>query len=222
MDWIKQKLKTAGIRQTELLEEMTDHFHTIYEETLSINDSTEVAQKIVFDQIIQLDAKKLNQEIFLIHHKSKIILSMITTILLSIFLSFNISQEPPTEWPVISKHVTSDFGMRLHPETKEKKLHKGIDIKAAIGDEIFAPASGIILESGFSKGNGLYIIIKHDDDYTTRYHHLSKIHVEKGVKIDKKQLIGEVGNTGYSLSPHLHYEVIKNGVHVDPRGFLKV
>ena len=222
MDWIKQKLKKAGIRQTELLEEMTDHFQTVYEETLSNNDSTEVAQKIVLDQIIQLDAKKLNQDVFLIHHKSKIILSMITTLIIAFFLSFNMSQDPPSEWPVISKDVTSDFGMRLHPISKEKKLHKGIDIKAAIGDEIFAPAAGIVLESGFSKGNGHYIVIKHDDEYTTRYHHLSVRNVKEGDKVNKKQCIGEVGNSGLSVKPHLHYEVIKNGEHVDPRGFLKV
>jgi murein DD-endopeptidase MepM/ murein hydrolase activator NlpD len=222
MDWIKQRLKEAGIKQTDLLEEMVDHFYTVYEEAFSMHQSKDIATNLVLNQISHLNAKKLNQDIFIIHHKLKIIIAMITALIVSFFLSFNISQDPPSEWPVISKHVTSDFGMRLHPISKEKKLHKGIDIKAAIGDEIFAPAAGTVIESNISKGNGHYIVIKHDEEYTTRYHHLSVRNVKKGDKVKKKQLIGEVGNSGISVRPHLHYEVIKNGEHVDPREFLKV
>jgi murein DD-endopeptidase MepM/ murein hydrolase activator NlpD len=110
--------------------------------------------------------------------------------------------------------------MRTHPIKKAKKMHKGIDIKAKFGTEVIAPSDATVIDSGYDKLNGYFIELKHDDTYSTRYHHLSKVSVENNVKITKGQIIGEIGTSGLSTAPHLHYEVIKEGKHVDPAPYL--
>ena len=112
--------------------------------------------------------------------------------------------------------------MRMHPVKKIKKLHKGIDIRTELGAEVYSTASGTVVESGFDKLPGHFIVIKHDKEFTTRYHHLHSRLVKEGDKVKKSDLIGKVGSSGLSTAPHLHYEVIQNGENVDPRQFLKV
>lgn len=116
--------------------------------------------------------------------------------------------------------MTSGFGMRKNPLTKEDKMHKGVDFSAKTGTPVIATASGTVEKVESLKGGyGNYIQIKHDDQYQTLYAQLSEMDVKAGDKVDKGQLIGKVGNTGQSTGPHLHYEVIKNGEKVDPKGY---
>ena len=112
--------------------------------------------------------------------------------------------------------------MRMHPVQKVKRFHGGIDIRAAVGTPIVAPSDGTVIKAGYHKKKGNWIEIQHDDIYFTRYYHLSKIDVAVDQKITKGSKIGEVGNSGQSFGPHLHYEVIKDGKNVDPKGYIKV
>jgi murein DD-endopeptidase MepM/ murein hydrolase activator NlpD len=126
----------------------------------------------------------------------------------------------PAIQPVANKQLlalASGFGMRFHPIYKVKKMHTGIDFAAAIGTPIYATADGLVseVEVNFS-GYGKVLMLDHGFGYKTRYAHMHGFAVYKGQKVKRGELIGYVGNTGLSTSPHLHYEVFINGTHVDP------
>ncbi|MBI5180652.1 MAG: M23 family metallopeptidase [Nitrospirae bacterium] len=121
----------------------------------------------------------------------------------------------PSIWPV-KGWLTSGFGNRVSPFTGSWQMHKGIDIAARSDTPIIAPASGIVVKEGFEAGLGKTIKIDHGYGYVTTYGHLSKTKVTAGQRIKRSQVIGYVGNTGYSTGPHLHYEVHVNNIPVNP------
>jgi hypothetical protein len=126
----------------------------------------------------------------------------------------------PAIQPVANKQLValvSGFGMRVHPIYKVKKMHTGIDFAAAIGTPIYATADGMIDEVQVSfSGYGKMVEIDHGFGYRTRYAHMHGFAVRKGQRVKRGELIGYVGNTGLSTAPHLHYEVLINGVQVNP------
>ncbi len=126
----------------------------------------------------------------------------------------------PAIQPVANKQLValvSGFGMRVHPIYKVKKMHTGIDFAAAIGTPIYATADGLIDEVQVSfSGYGKMVEIDHGFGYRTRYAHMHGFAVRKGQRVKRGELIGYVGNTGLSTAPHLHYEVLINGVQVNP------
>lgn len=126
----------------------------------------------------------------------------------------------PAIQPISNKQLValaSGFGMRIHPVYKVRKLHSGIDFAASIGTPIYATADGkvISVDVKFS-GYGKMVEIDHGFGYRTRYAHMHEFAVRSGQNIKRGDLIGYVGNTGLSTAPHLHYEVLINGSHVDP------
>jgi murein DD-endopeptidase MepM/ murein hydrolase activator NlpD len=123
--------------------------------------------------------------------------------------------------PLDSMRVTSRFGMRVHPISGRFKYHTGIDFSARIGTPVRAAASGIVTRASYYSGYGKYIAIRHGNNVSTAYGHLSKIVVRNGQSVCKGQIIGYTGNTGYSHGPHLHYEVIECGRFVNPMSCVK-
>ncbi|WP_417617330.1 peptidoglycan DD-metalloendopeptidase family protein [Oceanisphaera sp.] len=120
--------------------------------------------------------------------------------------------------PVNFSHISSNFNpRRLHPVTGQVRPHRGIDYAARTGTPVLAAGSGVVLESGFNRFNGHYVVIRHDSTYLTKYLHLHKRMVKKGEKVQQEQQIGTVGATGRVTGPHLHYEFLVNGVHKDPK-----
>ena len=117
----------------------------------------------------------------------------------------------------------ASVGMRIHPFYKILKMHNGIDFVAAIGTKVVATASGKVKEVGNSpRDRGLFAIIDHENGYETMYAHLDAILVKKGEAVKRGTLIGRVGNTGASLAPHLHYEILKDNTIVDPVNYFFV
>lgn len=135
-----------------------------------------------------------------------------------------INQEPPEAYPVIGDYpIVATFGKRMHPIQKVMKHHNGIDIKAPIGTPVVASSDGIIVKVEKKEiGYGNHIVIKHDKTYKSMYAHLSMIDVKVGETVSKGQKIGEVGTSGSSLNPHLHYEVIKEGKKVNPEKYISM
>lgn len=113
--------------------------------------------------------------------------------------------------------IASGFGMRIHPIYKVKKLHSGIDFAAPIGTPIYATADGKVADVSVRfSGYGKMVEIDHGFGYHTRYAHMHDFVVHQGQQIKRGELIGYVGDTGLSTAPHLHYEVLLNGVHINP------
>ena len=117
--------------------------------------------------------------------------------------------------PTRGGYMTSGYGERW------SSFHKGIDIAGNIGDNVFAAMDGEITYAEYNDGGyGNLIIIKHEDNMSTYYGHLSEYKVKVGDKVKKGDIIGEVGNTGFSTGPHLHFELRVNNEPVDPTGYI--
>ena len=122
--------------------------------------------------------------------------------------------------PIDGARITSNFSLkRKHPILGYTRAHTGIDMAAPTGTPIYAAGNGVVAQikyKDYSYGN--FVLIKHNSDYSTKYAHMSRIaHIKIGQKIKQKQVIGYVGMTGLATGPHLHYEVIYRGKHVNPR-----
>lgn len=129
----------------------------------------------------------------------------------------------PAIQPVSNEDLTrmaSGYGMRSDPFTKVRKMHKGMDFTAPRGTPIYASGDGIVIraDSG-SSGYGKHIRIDHGYGYISLYAHLYKYNVRKNQKVKRGDLIGFVGSTGRSEAPHLHYEIRKDGAHINPVNF---
>lgn len=126
----------------------------------------------------------------------------------------------PSIQPVINKQLsllTASYGMRIHPFYKTLQAHQGVDYTIPEGSRVFATADGTVKEvAQRSSTSGRTVVIDHGNGYETSYSHLSKINVNKGQRVHRGDIIALSGDTGLSLSPHLHYEVRLNGMRVDP------
>ncbi len=126
----------------------------------------------------------------------------------------------PTQAPVLNANLGSMFGWRIDPITGRSALHTGLDFPAAPGTPIYAAAGGVVVTQEFQAEYGNMIEVDHGNDLISRYAHTSKVFVKKGDLIKRGQKIAEVGSTGRSTGPHLHFEVLVQGVPQDPQKFL--
>ncbi|MBW7956357.1 MAG: M23 family metallopeptidase [Deltaproteobacteria bacterium] len=115
--------------------------------------------------------------------------------------------------------VSSGFGMRTDPMTGEERFHHGIDIAAAEGTPVFPAAPGRVVFSGLKGGYGNLVEVLHDDGHITRYGHNAENLVKAGDRVDTSRPIAYVGSTGRSTGPHLHFEVLMNGIALNPDTF---
>ncbi len=116
--------------------------------------------------------------------------------------------------------VSSRFGMRNDPFTGVRRFHNGVDLKGREGTLVKAAMSGKVAMTGYNANYGKYIILSHSEGYQTFYGHLDKFQVRKGQRVSQGQIIGEMGNTGYSTGPHLHFSIFRRGEPVDPFKYL--
>ena len=122
--------------------------------------------------------------------------------------------------PVEFSRISSNFNLRrVHPLFKRTMPHRGIDYAAPRGTPILAAGDGTVNVAGRTNANGNYVVIKHGEQFVTKYLHLSKFGrgIRKGARVKQGQTIGYVGATGWATAPHLHYEFLVNGVHKNPR-----
>lgn len=127
----------------------------------------------------------------------------------------------PTEWPTVSKRITSNFGYRTDPFTGRASFHAGIDIAGKVGDPVYAAGAGKVITTAKDDSHGRYIVIEHPGGLESWYLHLSKIGVSEGDTVTKGERIGSLGNTGRSTGPHLHFEIVKKDKTVDPLPYLQ-
>jgi len=125
----------------------------------------------------------------------------------------------PSIWPV-QGWVTSGFGFRTNPFTGLNQMHEGLDISNRLGTAVVATGDGIVSATGKDFSYGNVVVVSHGFGIITRYNHLSKILVNAGQKVRRGDKIAEVGTTGKSTGPHLHYEVKVNGIPVNPARYI--
>lgn len=124
------------------------------------------------------------------------------------------------EWPLDATGVTSLFGKRTDPLDGSQRFHYGVDLEADYGSIVRAVAPGVVRNSGWMGAHGRQITLEHPGGFASRYAHLAQVIVPTGVDVVAGQAIGLVGNSGRSTGPHLHLELTRNGVYLDPLDFL--
>jgi len=126
----------------------------------------------------------------------------------------------PAGWPLKQGYISSKYGWRTL--YKKRRLHKGMDIVAPRGTPIYAVEAGKVIQSGYVRGYGKLVEIRHSKTYTTRYAHNSRNLVKVGATIKKGQIIARVGSTGRSTGAHLHFEILQQGKAINPVQYLSV
>ena len=126
----------------------------------------------------------------------------------------------PTAQPVPGSVLGSSFGFRIDPINGGSALHTGLDFQAESGTPILAAAGGVVVTQESHAGYGNMVEVDHGNDLITRYAHASATFVKKGDLVKRGQKIAAVGSTGRSTGPHLHFEVLVQGVPQDPQKFL--
>ena len=142
-------------------------------------------------------------------------------VLENLVMNNNLRKEvEPSGRPITKGWLSSYYGMRTHPLSGRKEMHKGIDFASTMGGQVIAVAKGVVTFSGKKYGYGHVIDIAHGNGYTTRYAHNSKLLVSVGDTVEKGFQIAEVGSSGRSTGPHVHFEVLKNGRQINPTKFI--
>jgi murein DD-endopeptidase MepM/ murein hydrolase activator NlpD len=132
-----------------------------------------------------------------------------------------ILQAMPIDTPIAQFKVTSRFGVRSDPFRGRQAFHSGLDLKGPLATPVYATAAGTVVFAGWRGAYGKVVEINHGNGLKTIYGHLSSHSVQVGDRVDYRQMIGRQGSTGRSTGPHLHYEVIYNGVRRDPAKFIE-
>lgn len=143
-------------------------------------------------------------------------------VLENLVLNENLQKEvQPSGRPIVKGWISSYYGMRTHPLTGRREMHKGIDFAGTLGGPVIAVAKGVVTYAGKRYGYGKVIDIAHGNGYTTRYAHNSRLLVSVGDTVEKGFQIAEIGSSGRSTGPHVHFEVLKNGRETNPVRFIR-
>lgn len=223
-------MNTQKMSHEELEEELLDHICTSIEHMMEAGDSFEDAFESTLGGFGEAGLKGVEDAtIHLLTYQSTLMkrITMAAGMLTISFLLITFpgfTQSIPSLSPLDTDiEITSAFGMRVHPKTKKRQMHRGVDFRAETGTEVMATADGTILIAGVDPDRpayGIMIQIKHAEGYTTMYAHLSEVTVETGEVVEQGTVVGKVGSTGQSMGPHLHYEVKHNGSVVNPEEFI--
>lgn len=144
------------------------------------------------------------------------------SVLENLVLDENLQREvQPSGRPILRGWISSYYGMRTHPLSGRREMHKGIDFAGKLGGPVIAVAKGVVTYAGKRYGYGKVIDIAHGNGYTTRYAHNSRLLVSVGDTVEKGFQIAEIGSSGRSTGPHVHFEVLKNGKEINPVRFIR-
>ena len=224
---IEKILEEKGLDYGPLKEELLDHICCQTEMAMGEGQLFHQALRQSLDTFQEDEMKELQKQTLLLLNQNQNFMKKLSTAALLTFLlmAFTtwLAKDPPTISPLKGDiKITSGFGMRMHPILKVRKQHKGIDFRAATGTPVYATSEGIVEKAKVqTEGYGQHIVIRHDEHYQSVYAQLSEMYVEAGQQVERGDLIGAVGSSGASTAPHLHYEVKKDGVHVDPEKYLR-
>jgi murein DD-endopeptidase MepM/ murein hydrolase activator NlpD len=209
---LKQQLVSLIEENTDKLNSMKSHLREV-EEIIGIGPdmNTSFAERVQQAKAHEEDTKKkLVKNI-----QNKVKQDKVTAIQKALLLN-----SIPNGKPLQYRHIASKFGYRIHPITKKRSFHAGLDLPAKYGTPIYAPASGVVVFSDRKGAYGNFMLIAHSYGFKTAYGHLSRFAVKSGDYVTKGQKIAYVGSTGRSTGPHLHYEIRYLTKWVDPKPFM--
>lgn len=178
---------------------------------VSLKEKHNSLMREMHDQIDQIEMAAVNQQ------------AGFESLLKSLEDQQNLLASTPTIRPISPRAeswITSRFGKRVSPFTKKSEMHKGYDIAASKGTPILATADGVVTFVGNRGLYGKMVIIDHGHGIVTRYGHCSKVLKKRGEKVSRWDAVALVGNTGRSTGPHVHYEVLLNGVQANPEKYI--
>ncbi|MCT2536962.1 peptidoglycan DD-metalloendopeptidase family protein [Aquibacillus koreensis] len=214
-------------RLAELEEELTSMITSLDPD--QINDTNEsepsggieiIADKPVQHDVVHTSTTQAQDTLLHKYDKLNSTVSELITAYHSSIQNYNANNEKlkftPTYWPADTERITSEFGNRLDPFTRNQAIHTGIDLAGPYRTEIYAAGDGQVTLANRDGGYGNSVKIKHGTGLETRYGHMAEIVVEKGDQVKKGEIIGYMGSTGRSTGVHLHYEIIENGEPIDP------
>lgn len=220
IDQNQQALEYFGIQLDSLKEAEKDIYRTALnaepeedtdtDEGYGFSIGTELNETNL--ELLEEELEELNRQMSQTTYTSAVILEMA-----------NMRQEELRSLPTIRPvkgEIISGFGIRMHPIHKEDRQHNGIDFRADVGTPVVSTGDGVVVGAGV-KANGLgnYIDIRHEKGYVSRYAHLDEINVRMGQQVERGQVIATSGASGLCKGPHLHYQIHKDGVPIDPIDF---
>ncbi|MCS7164388.1 MAG: M23 family metallopeptidase [Thermodesulfovibrio sp.] len=189
------------------------HAEAEFKRIFSLKSKKEILESINFQPSGDIDIEELKRQA----EKTAETVSEIKKFLAE---QQDIYKSTPIGWPVKGE-ITSNFGKRQNPKYGYEEIHTGIDISVPSGTEVKATADGIVVFSGYQGRNGNVVVIKHGYGFTTVYAHNKQNLVSVGQKVKRGDVIAISGSTGFTTGPHLHYEVWKNNLPVNPLSYLK-
>lgn len=202
---IKEK-QNKVVEEKKVLDEEMDKLNNLEEEKQSKISKIIASQESIDNQIQDLTTENAN----------------LTAILQQASSSSGVSHGTGNFINPTTGTYTSDYGWRIHPITEKESFHSGQDIANSYGTPIVAADGGKVIKASYYGAYGNTVIVDHGNNYSTMYAHLQSFNVSVGDTVTQGQKLGEMGSTGWSTGPHLHYEVWYNGQHVNPRQFLSL
>ena len=182
----------------------------------SLDDAVEVSS----DRVLNNRVRDVSTSLDMLLRRSDLVASSFEDARTAIAANHAKLEAMPSIWPT-SGFLSSTFSMhRRHPLFNEVRPHYGIDISARRGNPIVATAGGRVTEAGWKSGHGNYIEIDHGDGLITTYSHCSRLLVKAGQQVERGDAVALVGSTGFSIAPHVHYEVHEKGRPVDPLRYI--
>lgn len=184
-----------------------------FRKLFSLGSKEEVLENMEFSDSGSIDMDNLKQQI-------KKTIETVGEIRDYLHIQRDVYVSTPKGLPV-DGYISSPYGSRVHPKSGTKDFHSGVDISTNPGDPVKATADGIVSFSGWSGGSGNLIVIEHGHGFSTVYAHNKNNIVKVGQKVKRGETIAHVGSTGNSTGPHVHYEIWKDGRHVNPSKYMK-
>jgi len=220
---VEERLKSLGV-ETEISLEILDHLICSIEGQMINGSSFESALQKTCADFSDTEIQEINTNYIHLKRKKmlkKILIPTLFIMSLSAFAYAQLSDSTKQWFPPLGKestaNISSEFGYRIHPVSKVKKIHNGIDYIAPLGTKVFPVQEGKVIEVVHAnKGYGNYIIIQHNDSIQTRYAQLHEVFVSEGDEVMVDKAIGTVGSSGTSTGPHLHFELSKKGKQINP------
>jgi murein DD-endopeptidase MepM/ murein hydrolase activator NlpD len=167
-----------------------------------------------------LNTEEISQEVEQLMKRAEAQTDYLSAVESSLMEQRVVRNRQPTSLPVDALWSASAYGWRADPFTGQRAMHEGVDFSAEVGTPIMAAANGVVVAAEPHPDYGLMVDVDHGNDYLTRYAHASRLNVKIGQYVKRGQKIAEVGNTGRSTGPHLHFEVRYKGASVNPAKFL--